>query len=115
MGRNRTFVYKEVQKWVHVPTDKYQAELADFCAEYHLNKRNLDKINTRYKLKVFVRRELLDNHSPVLIAGSIKDLYLNDVVVSNSHKGIYKHKYRYRQSRLGRKLIKLLQYIHCKS
>lgn len=115
LDRNRTSIHKEVKKWVRIPTDKYHANLADFCAkEEYLNKRNLDKINTHYTLKVFVYKGLLNNHSPEQIAGSIKDLYPNDPIMSISHEAIYKHIYRHRQSRLGRKLIMLLPYSHSK-
>lgn len=115
LGRNRTSIHKEVKKWVIKPTDKYNAELAQFCAkEYYLNKRNLDKINTFFKLKVFVYKGLLNDFSPEQIAGSIKDLHPNDPIMSISHEAIYQHIYRHRQSRLGRKLIKLLPYNHSK-
>ena len=46
-----------------------------------LNKKNLDKINTYSRIKVFVYRGLLNDHSPEQIAGSIKDLYINDPVM----------------------------------
>ena len=115
LGRNRTSIHKEVKKWVIKPTDKYNAELAQFCAkEYYLNKRNLDKINTFFKLKVFVYKGLLNDFSPEQIAGSIKNLHPNDPIMSISHEAIYQHIYRHRQSRLGRKLIKLLPYSHSK-
>ena len=115
LGRNRTSIYKEVKKWVIKPTDKYNAELAQFCAkEEYLNKRNLDKINTYFKLKVFVYKGLLNDFSPEQIAGSIKDLHPNDPIMSISYEAIYQHIYRHRQSRLGRKLIKLLPYSHSK-
>ena len=115
LGRNRTSIYKEVKKWVIKPTDKYNAELAQFCAkEEYLNKRKLDKINTYFKLKVFVYKGLLNDFSPEQIAGSIKDLHPNDPIMSISYEAIYQHIYRHRQSRLGRKLIKLLPYSHSK-
>lgn len=115
LGRNRTSIHKEVKKWVIKPTDKYNAELAQFCAkEKYLNKRNLDKINTYFKLKVFVYKGLLNDFSPEQIAGSIKDLHPNDPIMSISYEAIYQHIYRHRQSRLGRKLIKLLPYSHSK-
>lgn len=115
LGRNRTSIHKEVKKWVIKPTDKYNAELAQFCAkEEYLNKRNLDKINTYFKLKVFVYKGLLNDFSPEQIAGSIKDLHPNDPIMSISYEAIYQHIYRHRQSRLGRKLIKLLPYSHSK-
>ena len=115
LGRNRTSIHKEVKKWVIKPTDKYNAELAQFCAkEEYLNKRKLDKINTYFKLKVFVYKGLLNDFSPEQIAGSIKDLHPNDPIMSISYEAIYQHIYRHRQSRLGRKLIKLLPYSHSK-
>lgn len=115
LGRNRTSIHKEVKKWVIRPTDKYNAELAQFCAkEEYLNKRNLDKINTYFKLKIFVYKGLLNDFSPEQIAGSIKDLHPNDPIMSISYEAIYQHIYRHRQSRLGRKLIKLLPYSHSK-
>lgn len=115
LDRNRSSIHREVKKWVRKPSDIYQAYLADFCAkDDYLNKRNLDKINTYFRLKVFVYRGLLNNHSPEQIAGSIKYLYPNDPVMSISYEAIYKHIYKHRQSRLGRKLIKLLPYSHSK-
>jgi IS30 family transposase len=115
LDRNRSSIHREVKKWVRIPGDKYQAHLADFCAkEEYLNKRNLDKINTYFSLKVFVYKGLLNDHSPEQIAGSIKDLYPNDPIMSISHEAIYQHIYKHRQSRLGKKLIKLLTYSHSK-
>ena len=44
LSRDRSSIHREVKKWVRKPTDKYNAELAQFCAkEEYLNKRNLDK------------------------------------------------------------------------
>lgn len=115
LDKNRSSIHREIKKWVVRPTDKYNAELAQFCAkEEYLNKRNLDKINTYFKLKVFVYKGLLNDFSPEQIAGSIKDLYPNDPIMSISYEAIYQHIYRHRQSRLGRKLIKLLPYSHSK-
>lgn len=115
LDKNRSSIHREVKKWVVIPTDKYNAELAQFCAkEEYLNKRNLDKINTYFKLKVFVYKGLLNDFSPEQIAGSIKDLHPNDPIMSISYEAIYQHIYRHRQSRLGRKLINLLPYSHSK-
>lgn len=113
LDRNVSSISREVKKWVKKPTDKYNAELAQFCAkEEYLNKRNLDKINTHFRLKVFVYKGLLNDFSPEQIAGSIKDSYPNDPIMSISHEAIYQHIYRHRQSKLGRKLIALLPYNH---
>ena len=113
LGRNRSSISREIAKWVGKPTDKYNARLADWCAkDDYLNKRNLDKINTHSRLKIFVYRGLLNDFSPEQIAGSIKNLYPNDPVMSISHEAIYKHIYKHAQSRLGRKLIALLPYHH---
>lgn len=115
LDKNRSSIHREIKKWLIKPTDKYNAELAQFCAkEDYLNKRNLDKINSHFKLKVFVYKGLLNDFSPEQIAGSIKDLYPNDPIMSISYEAIYQHIYRHRQSRLGAKLIKLLPYSHSK-
>jgi IS30 family transposase len=48
----RSTIRNEVKKWVVNPKDKYNAELAQFCAEDdYRNKRNLDKINSHQSLK----------------------------------------------------------------
>lgn len=115
LDRNRSTITREVNNWVKVPSDKYDATIADFFAkEEYLNKRNKDKINTYKRLKAFVYRGLLSGFSPEQIAGRIKLLYPNDSTMSISHEAIYQHIYRHRQSYLGKKLIKLLPYHHHK-
>ena len=115
LNRNRSTITREVNGWMHKPTDKYNATLADFFAkEEYLNKRNLDKINTHKKLKIFVYRGLLSGFSPEQIAGRIKIDYPNNSIMTISHEAIYQHIYKHRQSILGKKLIKLLPYHHSK-
>lgn len=115
LNRNRSTITREVNNWIKVPSDKYDATIADFFAkEEYLNKRNKDKINTYKRLKAFVYRGLLSGFSPEQIAGRIKLLYPNDSTMSISHEAIYQHIYRHRQSYLGKKLIKLLPYHHHK-
>lgn len=115
LNRNRSTITREVNTWVRVPTDNYEASIANFFAkEEYLNKRNLDKINTYKRLKSFVYRGLLSGFSPEQIAGRIKIVYPNDTTMSISHEAIYQHIYRHRQSYLGKKLIKLLPYHHHK-
>jgi len=87
------------------------AELAHWNAEDdYLNKRNLDKIDTYGRLKVYVYKGLLKHWSPEQISGRIKKDYPNDPVMSISHEAIYMHVYSHRQARLNRKLIALLPY-----
>lgn len=115
LNRNRSTITREVNNWVKIPSDKYDATIADFFAkEEYLNKRNKDKINTYKRLKAFVYRGLLSGFSPEQIAGRIKVLFPNDSTMSISHEAIYQHIYRHRQSYLGKKLIKLLPYHHHK-
>lgn len=115
LNRSRSSITREINNWVKKPSDKYNAELAHWCAkETYLNKRNLDKINTHKRLKLFVYKGLLNKLSPEQIAGRIKILYPNDPVMSISHEAIYQHIYKHRQSYLGKKLIKLLPYHHHK-
>lgn len=113
LGRERSTIGREVGQWVVNPEDKYKADLAHFCAEQsHITKRARDKIENNFRLRFFVYRGLLSDFSPEQIAGSIKDEYPNDPVMSVSYETIYKHIYKHRQSRLGRKLIALLPYHH---
>lgn len=115
LGRNRSSIYNEVKKWVVNPKDRYNAELAQFCADDdYRNKRNLDKINSHPELKKFVYARLRQKDSPEQIAGRLKELFPNDPIMSISHEAIYQHIYRKRQSKLGKELIALLPYSHSK-
>lgn len=113
LARNRSSIHREVRKWVVNPKDKYDAKLAQFCADDdYRNKRNLDKINTYKKLKDFVYSRLEQKHSPEQISGRLKKMFPNDPIMSISHEAIYQHIYRKRQSKLGKHLISLLPYSH---
>ena len=113
LGRNRSSIRNEVKKWVVNPKDRYNAELAQFCAEDdYRNKRNLDKINSNPKLKAFVYARLRQRDSPEQISGRLKELFPNDSIMSISHEAIYQHIYRKRQSKLSKELIALLPYSH---
>lgn len=115
LKRSPSSISREINKWIRKPSDKYDAQMAHWCAkDDYLNKRNLDKINTHKRLKFFVYKGLLSKHSPEQIAGRIKELYPNDPIMSISYEAIYQHIYRHRQSYLGKKLIKLLPYHHHK-
>jgi IS30 family transposase len=109
LGRTRSTIGREVNKWVQTKKDIYDAELAHWCAkEDYLNKRNLDKICTYSLLKFFVYRGLLSNWTPEQISGRLKELYPNDPIMSISHEAIYRHIYTRPQASLNKKLIKLL-------
>lgn len=115
VNRNRSTITKEVKLWILNPTDIYKADLAHWYAlENNKIKRTQDKINSHPRLKIFIYRSLLKGTSPELMAGQIKVLYPNDPIMSISYESIYKHIYRFRQSTLGKKLIKLLPYHHHK-
>jgi IS30 family transposase len=109
LGRSRSTIGREVNKWVQTKKDTYDAELAHWCAkEDYLNKRNLDKITSYSLLKFFVYRGLLSNWTPEQISGRLKELYPNDPIMSISHEAIYRHIYTRPQASLNKKLIKLL-------
>lgn len=115
LGRNRSSVRNEIKKWVVTPKDRYNAELAQFCAEDdYRNKRNLDKINSHPELKAFVYARLEEHDSPEQISGRLKELFPDDPIMSISHEAIYQHIYRKSQSKLGKHLISLLPYSHSK-
>lgn len=109
LGRSRSTIGREVNKWIQSKKDNYDAELAHWCAkEDYLNKRNLDKISTYKSLKFFVYRGLLSNWTPEQISGRLKELFPNDPIMSISHEAIYRHIYTRPQARLNKKLINLL-------
>jgi len=111
LGRSRSTITREVNKWVAGPDDNYDASLSDWNArDDYLNKRNLDKIGTHGLLRFYVYRRLLRNWSPEQISGRIKIDFPNDPIMTISHEAIYMHIYSHPQARLNKKLIKLLPY-----
>ncbi len=111
LDRSRSTISREINKWTGGPNDKYDATLADWNAkDDFLNKRNLDKISTYPRLKIYVYKGLLKGWSPEQISGRIKLQYPNDPVMTISHEAIYMHIYAHRQAKLNKKLIKLLPY-----
>jgi IS30 family transposase len=115
LKRARSTITNELKNWLKKPSDKYNAQLANWYATaINSDKRTKDKINTHKRLKLYVYRGLLNGYSPDQIAGSIKLLYPNDPIMSISYEAIYQHIYRHRQSTISKKLIKLLPYHHHK-
>jgi len=109
LGRSRSTIGREVNKWIQKEEHKYDAELAHWCVkEDYLNKRNLDKISTYSLLKFFVYKGLLSNWTPEQISGRLKELCPNNPILSISHEAIYRHIYTRPQASLNKKLIKLL-------
>lgn len=118
LGRNRSTITREINKWMDDkpsskkrPLNVYKADLAHWCAEDdYLNKRNLDKISKHPALRIYIYRGLLNKWSPEQIAGRIKDDYPGNSIMNISYEAIYMYIYRHRQARLNKKLIALLPY-----
>ena len=109
LGRTRSTITREVNRWVTKPMEKYNADLAHFNAKDDcLNKRNKDKISTYKRLCIYVYKGLLKEWTPEQISGRIKKEYPNDPVMSIFYEAIYQHIYNKPQARLNMKLIKLL-------
>jgi IS30 family transposase len=109
LGRARSTISREINKWVQNKEDIYDAELAHWLAkDDYANKRNRDKISTYSILRFFVYRGLLSNWTPEQISGRLKELYPNDPIMSISHEAIYRYIYTRPQASLNKKLIKLL-------
>lgn len=109
LNRARSTISREVNKLVSNSTEKYDADLAHWCAkDDYLNKRNLDKISIYKTLKFFVYKGLLSEWTPEQISGRIKELYPNDPIMTISHEAIYRHIYTRPQASLNKKLIQLL-------
>tara|TARA_B110000091_G_C13791737_1_gene465979 strand:- start:87 stop:527 length:441 start_codon:yes stop_codon:yes gene_type:complete len=106
LKRSRSTITREVNKWVKVKEDIYDADLAHFHAkEVYLNKRNLDKISTYPLLKSFVYEGLLCNWTPEQISGRLKELYPNDPIMTISHEAIYKYIYKRPKASLNKKFL----------
>tara|TARA_R100000935_G_scaffold48944_1_gene73942 strand:- start:74 stop:1087 length:1014 start_codon:yes stop_codon:yes gene_type:complete len=109
LGRTRSTITREVNKWVTKPIENYNAEIAHWNAkDDYLNKRNLDKMSTYKRLCIYVYKGLLNDWSPEQISGRIKDDYPHDPVMRISYEAIYQHIYSKPQAMLNLKLIKLL-------
>ena len=114
LGRNRSTITREINKWMDDkpsskkrPLNVYKADLAHWCAEDdYLNKRNLDKISKHPALRIYIYRGLLNKWSPEQIAGRIKDDYPGNSIMNISYEAIYMYIYRHRQARLLRKSYK---------
>jgi len=109
LGRARSTISREINKWVQNKEDSYDAELAHWNAkDDYANKRNRDKISTHSLLRYFVYKGLLSNWTPEQISGRLKEIYPNDPIMSISHEAIYRYIYTRPQASLNKKLIKLL-------
>jgi IS30 family transposase len=107
LKRSRSTITREVNKWVKVKEDVYDADFAHSHAkEVYLNKRNLDKISTYPLLKSFVYKGLLSNWTPEQISGRLKELYPNDPIMTISHEAIYKHISKRPQARLNKNFLR---------
>jgi IS30 family transposase len=111
LNRSRSTISRELNTWIRIPSDLYNAELANWNAQdNNLNKRKSDKISKHKALKMYVYRGLLEKYSPEQIAGRIKLKYPNDSIMSISYEAIYTHIYNCNKGKLKRKLIALLLY-----
>jgi len=109
LKRARSTIKRELDKWIRVPSDKYNATLAHFDAISDNNTKRKDrKINLYPKLKIYVFRGLLKGWTPEQIANTIKLDYPTDPIMRISHEAIYQYIYEYPQGKLNLKLIKLL-------
>jgi IS30 family transposase len=109
IGRARSTVSREVNKWICSPLDKYNARIAQFIAhDDYLNKRNITKIEGNPRLKFYIYKHLLLEYTPEQIAGRLKLDYPCDIDMRISYESIYAHIYKKPQAKLNRKLIKLL-------
>ena len=82
LNRSRSKISREVNKWVINKADKYNADLANWCAkDDFLNKRNTDKISTHKKIRFYIFKRLLSGSTPEQIAGRLKLEYPNNVII----------------------------------
>lgn len=108
LGRSRSTISKEINKWVE-SSFFYKAEMVDEFAKCLNNtKHDKDKITLCNSLRMQVYRGLLSKLSPELISGRLKLIYPNNPAMNISYESIYRYIYSHPQGRLNRKLIKLL-------
>jgi IS30 family transposase len=109
LNRSRSTICREINAWIKKPQDKYDAELAYWCAiNQNSSKREPDKLNQFPRLKMAVYRGLLLGDSPELISGRLKLEHPQDQSMQVSYETIYKHIYTHPQGKINLKLIKLL-------
>jgi IS30 family transposase len=109
LNRSRSTICREINTWIKKPQDKYDADLAYWCAlNQNSSKREPDKINQFPRLKIAVYRGLLLGDSPELISGRLKLEHPQDQSFQVSHETIYKHIYTHPQGKINMKLIGLL-------
>lgn len=109
LGRHKSTITREINKWECHKSDRYDARLAHWYAhEWYLYKHYKDKLSMFPALKEYVYKSLQEHWSPEQIAGRIKLDYPDDPVMTISHEAIYAHLYRNRQANINKKLIALL-------
>jgi IS30 family transposase len=109
LNRSRSTICRELNTWIKKPQDKYDADLAYWCAlSQNSSKREPDKINQFPRLKIAVYRGLLLGDSPELISGRLKLEHPHTQSLQVSYEPIYKHIYTHPQGKINMKLIKLL-------
>lgn len=109
LNRSRSTICRELNAWIKKPQDKYDAELAYWCAlSQNSSKKEPDKINQFPRLKIAVYRGLLIGDSPEIISGRLKLEHPQDQSMQVSYETIYKHIYTHPQGKTNMKLIKLL-------
>jgi IS30 family transposase len=89
LNRARSTIKRELDKWIRLPTDKYNAKLAHFDAISDNNTKRKDRnINLYPKLKRYVFRGLLKGWSPEQIANAIKLDFPDDPLMRISYEAI---------------------------
>jgi transposase, IS30 family len=107
--RPRSTVTRELQKWIRLPCNTYDASLAHwYSEEEQKSKHSKTKIELDKRLRHYIFRGLLNGLSPELISGRIKVDYPENFQMRISHESIYIYIYTHPQGKLNRKLISLL-------
>lgn len=108
LNRSRSTISNEINAWIKNPEDRYKAELANSYAKDWNDGKHSGKLTNSKELKRQVYRGLLNNLSPESISGRLKLLYPGNPGLNISYETIYKHIFAHPQSKVGKKLIKLL-------
>ena len=112
LNRDRSTIWREVNKWVKKPSDRYRADLAHWYAldDNGLKRRDYCKIQSNSLLRFYIYKRLILGWTAQQIANRLPLDYPDRSDLRISHESIYVYIYTKEHSNIRRKLIALLPY-----
>lgn len=111
LKRPKSTISREVKRGLSIPGASYNADCAQWHADFYSRIRKVDsKIKRNSHLKFYVLSRLYDNWSPEQIANRLKIDYPRNPAMRISHETIYKFIYFETKDLARKELINLLPY-----